>query len=130
VTGGENLADVDRMLRGTHGNAGVIPKQIADQLRGREFASFDEFRSALWRLVADSSYAGEFSAKQVSRMQCGLAPRADPSQWVGGLKNYVLHHVQPIHGGGPVFDLDNLRIVSPRLHQEILAKAYHFKLLR
>ena len=32
----------------------------------------------------------------------------------------------PIHDGGGVFDLDNIAIVTPRMHQEILDKTYHF----
>ena len=32
------------------------------------------------------------------------------------LKSYHLHHVKPIAEGGAVYDLDNIRVVTPRLH--------------
>ncbi len=40
---------------------------------------------------------------------------------------YELHHKKPIWDGGDVYNLDNLVIVSPRYHQEILDKDYHFQ---
>ncbi|MDI7277917.1 MAG: hypothetical protein QME94_18200, partial [Anaerolineae bacterium] len=129
VTGAEKLADVGRMMRGTHANAGVIPREIGDRLAGRYFADFTQFRQEFWKLLAGSQYASEFSTRNVKRMACGLAPRAHPSQWYGKSKSYLLHHAEPIHAGGLVYDLGNLRIVTPRLHQEVLAKALHYKLV-
>lgn len=41
-------------LRGSEGNAGAVPGQVADKLRGRRFSSFDEFRAAFWKAVADT----------------------------------------------------------------------------
>ena len=126
VSGGENLSDVSRMMRGSNGNAGVIPKEIADNLRGRNFNNFDEFREAFWQEVGNSKYANEFGASNITRMKDGLAPIAQKSQQYGKIKSYVLHHMDPIYNGGGVYDLDNLRIVTPRFHQEILDKGFHF----
>lgn len=81
-------------MRGTQGNIGLIPQEVADKLSGRSFNNFNEFRSAFWKEIANSSY--------------------------------VLHHKTPIHAGGGVYDLNNLVIVTPRMHQEILDKVYHF----
>lgn len=39
--------------------------------------------------------------------------------------HYNIHHNQPIHVGGGVFDVDNMTVVSPRMHEEILSKMYH-----
>lgn len=36
-------------MRGSNGNVGVIPKEIADNLRGKSFNNFDEFREAFWQ---------------------------------------------------------------------------------
>jgi hypothetical protein len=114
-------------LRGTHGNAGTIPGQVADALRGRTFNSFDEFRGAFWQAVAaDPALAGQFGTANLQRMANGLSPIAPVSQQVGGLRSYVLHHKQPIHAGGAVYDLDNLLVVTPRIHKEILSPAFHF----
>lgn len=59
-------------------------------------------------------------------MKKGFAPIAHSSQQYKGLKSYVLHHSTPIHAGGGVYDMSNISIVTPRMHQEILEKGYHF----
>ena len=125
VTGSGN-GNVSRMMRGTQGNIGLIPQEIANKLSGRSFNSFDDFRSAFWKEVANSSYASEFSTKNITRMSKGLAPKVVKSQQYGRLSSYILHHKTPIHAGGGVYDLNNLVIVTPIMHQEILDKAYHF----
>ncbi|WP_413081246.1 HNH endonuclease signature motif containing protein [Yersinia vastinensis] len=38
---------------------------------------------------------------------------------VGGREKYEIHHVNPINGGGAVYDIDNLRVVTPKRHIEI-----------
>ncbi len=123
---GENLPDTDKMMRGTEGNLGIIPKDIADQLKGREFKSFDEFRSEFWKTVGNSKYASEFSTANVSNMRNGYAPFVTESQTLGGRVRYELHHKVPIHAGGSVYDLNNLVVVTPLYHVDILDRAYHF----
>jgi hypothetical protein len=56
----------------------------------------------------------------------GNAPIAPKAEHYGKLKSYILHHKQLIEKGGEVYNLDNLIITSPRMHQIILAPAYHF----
>ncbi|WP_169437610.1 DUF6531 domain-containing protein [Longispora albida] len=113
-------------LRGTEGNAGRFPSQIADQLRGQRFSTFDDFRKAFWVAVGnDAGLSSGFSPGNIGRMKNGHAPIAHTSQWNGG-KSYVLHHVQPIQRGGGVYDMDNLVIVTPLYHSQILDGAYHF----
>ncbi len=49
-------------MRGTEGNLGLFPKQVADKLKGREFKNFAEFRSEFWKAVADDpDLAKQFS---------------------------------------------------------------------
>ncbi|MFE9444815.1 HNH endonuclease signature motif containing protein [Streptomyces sp. NPDC006602] len=43
-----------------------------------------------------------------------------------GQGRYVLHHINPIQHGGGVYDLDNLVVVTPQYHKEILDGGYHF----
>ena len=125
VTGSGN-SNVSRMMRGKQGNIGLIPQEVASKLKGRSFNGFDDFRGEFWKEVANSSYAKEFSFSNVGRMQKGLAPRVLDTQQYDGALSYVLHHKKPIYDGGGVYDLDNLVIVTPRMHQEILDKSYHF----
>jgi hypothetical protein len=128
AVGGETLPKVEgRWLRGTAGNAGRIPPQIAEQLRGQQFKSLDAFREQFWRTVAaDENLASQFSTANQSRMREGLAPIAMKSQQLGEQTSYILHHVQPIQQGGGVVDLDNLVVVTPRYHKEILEPGYHY----
>lgn len=78
------------------------------------------------KTVADSSYANEFNRMNRMRMLEGKAPYTPGSEQYGAHKVYVLHHKQPIHQGGDVYNLDNLIIVSPKTHQTTLDPAYHF----
>ena len=126
ATGGENLSNPIKSMRGSNGNIGLVPKEVADNLRGREFNSFDDFRNAFWQEYSTSSYASEFSKANIKRMSQGLAPKAPASQQYRNITSYVLHHKNPIYNGGGVYDLDNIIISSPRMHQEILDKGFHF----
>uniref|UniRef100_UPI00035E9A5E RHS repeat domain-containing protein n=1 Tax=Paenibacillus fonticola TaxID=379896 RepID=UPI00035E9A5E len=126
VATSSKASDTNKMMRGTDGNAGVVPKDVADKLNGKQFNNFDEFRREFWKAVSNSKYSKEFSSANIKRIQQGYAPIATKSQQYGGHKSYILHHKTPIQHGGGVYNVDNILIVSPRLHQEILNKSYHF----
>ncbi len=97
-----------------------IPSQIADKLRGREFDNFREFREAFWLEVAkDPELAKQFNPGNKWAMGNGYAPYPIPSEQVGGREKFELHHVKLISEDGPVYDVDNLRILTPKRHIEI-----------
>jgi hypothetical protein len=124
---GNGKSIIGQWLRGTERNAGLFPKSVADKLKGKQFKNFDEFREAFWKEVANEpSLASQFEPQQVSRMKEGGAPFVRSSQQLGGQRNYVLHHKTPINQGGGVYDMDNLYIVTPKYHKEILDPAYHY----
>jgi len=120
------LPQVQNMLRGTHNNVGIIPDEIGVLLQGKTFKSFDDFRSTFWKTVAQTKYAQEFGAMNMKRMSKGIAPQAMESQQLGKRMSYELHHKQPIVQNGAVYDISNMIIVTPRHHQEILKKGYHY----
>ena len=126
--GGEDLRRIEgAWLRGTHGNAGVVPGQVADALRGKQFRDFDDFREQFWKTVAaDKGLASEFGSANVARMREGLAPIAHSSQHLGEQRSYILHHRTPIQHGGGVFDLDNIAVVTPRYHKDMLDPTLHY----
>jgi len=100
VKGFGRVVKGDRWLRGSHGNAGFVPAQIAQRLTGRQFKNFDAFREAFWREVAaDANLSKAFKPSNVARMRDGTAPIAHPTQWVGAKKSYELHHAKPIQHG-------------------------------
>jgi hypothetical protein len=129
ASGGSRLpTNPKTILRGTEGNAGVIPREIAERLTGRRYASFKSFRETFWRTVADSPYAAEFqriNVRNLSRMRKGYAPLVSSTQMFKGQFKFILHHRRPISHGGGVFDIENLTITSPRYHAEVLEAAFH-----
>ncbi len=117
---GGNLPEVkegDRWLKGTQGNAGKVPAQVANKLAGREFKTFDEFRNAFWKEVAnDPVLSKDFNPQSLGRMKKGMAPYVDPSESVGGRRVYELDHMQEIQDDGNVYDMNNIIIRTPYNH--------------
>jgi len=124
---GNGVEITGNWLRGTEKNAGLFPKSIADKMKGKTYNNFDEFRQDFWKNVADdATLSKQFTQDNIYRMKAGAAPRAELSQQLGGQQSYVLHHKKPINQGGAVYDMDNLQIVTPRFHKEILLPEYHY----
>ncbi|MEB5837034.1 S-type pyocin domain-containing protein [Pantoea dispersa] len=97
-----------------------VPTRIVNNLLGKEYRSFDAFREALWKEIAtDSQLASQFNKQNVERMKNGLAPRVPMKESVGGRRSFELHHVKLISQGGEVYDVDNIRVVTPKRHIEI-----------
>lgn len=114
-------------LRGTAGNAGRVPDSVRAALDGQSFSSRADFRAAFWRAAGDDpALASQFSPSNVTLMQSGRAPIAPSSQHFGGRTRYELHHVTPVSRGGAEFDLDNIVVVTPRYHQDVLSTSYHY----
>ncbi|WP_256350281.1 S-type pyocin domain-containing protein [Pseudomonas sp. P7759] len=105
----------------SQGKGAPIPSQIADQLRGKEFKNFKGFREALWKAVAnDPELATQFSSVNMGRMRKnGYAPYAIPSEQVGEKSKYELHHVIFLKNDGELYDIDNLRVVTPKEHDAL-----------
>ena len=119
VTGqGEDVAGI--WLIGASSGVGVpIPSDVADALRGREFKSFDTFRAALWKAASGSTASDQFVKQSVGRMRTGRAPRVRKADRVGGRLSYELHHIAKVSEGGGVYDVDNLRVNTPRNHIDL-----------
>ncbi|UZE00845.1 S-type pyocin domain-containing protein [Pseudomonas mediterranea] len=101
----------------SQGDGAPIPSQIADQLRGQKFKNFREFREIFWSAVAsDTTLAGQFKTVNLSRMKKGYAPYAIPSEQVGGKVKFELHHVIFLKNNGALYDIDNIRVVTPKQH--------------
>ncbi|TSE03827.1 HNH endonuclease [Aquimarina algiphila] len=126
VVKGKGVKINGKWLKGTHGNAGFFPEAIAKKMKGKTFNNFDEFREAFWKNVSDDPrLADQFSDSNKALMKKGKAPKVSNTQNLGGQNTYQLHHKKPINQGGGVYDMDNLFIVTPRYHKEILLPAYH-----
>jgi hypothetical protein len=120
VTGiGEDVSGI--WLAGASSGLGApIPTRIADQLRGRKFSSFNTFRRAFWVSVSrDPKLSSQFSSKDLDRMRVGNAPRALYADTVGSRLSHEIHHVELISEGGEVYNVDNLRVNTPKNHIEV-----------
>ncbi|WP_338584777.1 S-type pyocin domain-containing protein [Pseudomonas sp. MAG733B] len=104
----------------SQGDGAVIPNQIADKLRGRDFPNFRAFREALWKAAAnDPELSKQFSANNIEEMKHGRAPFSRKNDRVGGQVKFEMHHVNHISKGGEVYDIDNIRVVTPKRHSEL-----------
>jgi hypothetical protein len=107
--------------------AGEIPQQVATKLRGQTFKNFDDFRIKFWKAVSEvPEIANEFSSSNQQRMSMGHAPHVPEGAESASHKTYILHHINPIHNGGGVYDLGNLVVVSPKYHDVILPSNFHY----
>ena len=99
----------------------AIPSRIAAQLVDREFRTFDDFRIAFWKAIAnDEVLAKQFSAQNISAMKAsGTAPFAPGQDHYMSHRKYILHHMIPISESGAVYDIDNIRVVTPKAHNSI-----------
>ncbi|WP_064116857.1 S-type pyocin domain-containing protein [Pseudomonas fluorescens] len=100
-----------------------IPAQIADKLRGREFSSFKAFRRAFWKAMGqDEMLSAQFTKLRQTDMRKKLAPTAVPQEQVGKRAKLEIHHHDPISEGGEVYNMDNLKVMTPRAHIKIHKK--------
>jgi hypothetical protein len=96
-----------------------IPSQIADKLRGKEFSSFDAFRKAFWIEVSkDESLMSQFNKQNQRRMVLGKSPKTRSMDKAGKRNSFEIHHVEEISKGGKVYDVGNLRLMTPKRHIE------------
>ena len=97
-----------------------VPAQVAALLKGKTFPTFDDFRSAFWKAVGGiPELAGQFSPQNRGLMRRGYAPKAPQEHQTPDQKVFILHHHVPISKGGAVYDVDNIKVVSPKRHHEL-----------
>ncbi|MFJ4429609.1 S-type pyocin domain-containing protein [Pseudomonas sp. NPDC089395] len=113
--------DATVWLAGANQGQGVaIPPRIADKLRGRNFSSWRRAREAIWVAVSeDPILMSQFSKSNKTLLRNGYAPSAIPSEHAGSNRAFEIHHVIPLRDGGAVYDIDNLRITTPKNHVRI-----------
>ncbi len=111
----------DKWLNDAGKENGVpIPDRIADKLRDQKFNNFDEFRRKLWEEVSkDPELSKNFIQSNRTRMRNGLSPRARYKDSVGGRRSFELYHDKQISQGGEVYDIDNIRVATPKRHIDI-----------
>ncbi|WP_296267285.1 S-type pyocin domain-containing protein [Pseudomonas sp. UBA6562] len=101
----------------------AIPPRIADKLRGMKASNWDKARNLIWSAIAeDPILAPQFKLANQRLLLKGNAPFVIPTEQVGERMVFEIHHIVPISKGGAVYDIDNLRIMTPRQHVKIHSK--------
>lgn len=67
-------------------------------------------------MVADSELAKQFKRHNIERMRDGLSPIPQQTEHVGKRISFELHHLHEIGKGGEVYNIDNIRVLTPRQH--------------
>ncbi|MNE64776.1 Pyocin-S2 [compost metagenome] len=94
-----------------------IPLQIANQLRGMEFKSFRKFREAFWKAVANNpDLSTQFIEGTLDILRKGRAAPVRKSERAGRRIKIELHHHKHLSQGGGVYDIDNIRLMTPKRH--------------
>ncbi|MEI9482600.1 S-type pyocin domain-containing protein [Enterobacter cancerogenus] len=102
------------------GNGSPVPTQIADRLRGRTFANFDQFRKAFWLEVSkEPELSKQFRGSNQAHIRKGNSPYTRDAERAGGRERFEIHHIEPISQGGEVYNVDNMGITTPKRHIEI-----------
>lgn len=106
----------------THEKGAYIPSSIAEKLRGRSFSRFDKFREAFWTEVGrDPELVNQFSPFNQGKLHTGKAPNVKEGESGSRSEVFELHHVWEIQDGGPVYDMDNIILLTSSAHKEITA---------
>lgn len=118
---GEILSDNARWLETASSGLGApISSQVADKLRGRTFRNFGHFREEFWLAVSECpELLRQFTKSNQTIIKSKGAPFVIEEQAIGGRELFELHHIEQIQYDGPVYDIDNLRINTPRNHIRI-----------
>lgn len=123
ATGAGQVVGANWLGSAAENSGAPIPDQIADRLRGQDFRDFKDFREKFWELVpSDSELAKQFSKSNLKLMRKGSAPFPIPAEHVGGRDKFEIHHINAISDGGAVYDMENMRITTPKNHIEIHKK--------
>lgn len=113
VTGNGHTVTADWWATAQQDQGAVIPVDMSDYLRSREFKSFDTFDKNIWRMMAESSLTNTFDEINRKRIAKGFPPYALKSFWADGRREYEIRIGTPTDLGVDDFNLDTLRIVPP-----------------
>ena len=122
--GGEDLPAIAPGQSWLDQDMGLVPKQVADQLRGKYFMNWNVFREAFWKAVYNvPQLRSQFKEISQVEMSAGRAPFAPKHLQVGGQIKFEIDHMEPISIGWEriLYDLDNLLVVAPKHHNALTA---------
>lgn len=119
ASGAGKRVGADWLSEGIRNGAMPIPASVAEKLEGRRFGSFDSYRRAFWKAVAeDPELSEQFDRNNKLRIQNGLAPRVPEAGYAGKRTRWELDHIEPLWADGNLYGSENIQIMTPRAHIE------------
>ncbi|MEA9393616.1 HNH endonuclease, partial [Acerihabitans sp. TG2] len=77
------------------------------------------FRTSFWIEVSKNpELVNQFSEFNVEAIEKGVAPFSIKAEQVGKRRKFELHHISLVSKGGEVYNIDNIRILTPKRHIE------------
>jgi hypothetical protein len=118
--GGEDLPALEPGQTWLDKGVGRIPKEVADQLRGRSFTDWRNFRQEFWKAVANvPQLMAQFNDVNQARMHDKRPPIAAKKDQLGGRRiSMELDHAEPLDiiGYRGLYDLGNIFVAPPRVN--------------
>jgi hypothetical protein len=119
ASGAGQQVGADWLNAGIRTGAMPIPASVAERLEGRRFGSFDAYRRAFWKAVAqEPELMGQFDRRSQEAIKKGFAPSTPKSVRVGKRDRWELDHINPLWNNGELYGADNLQIMPPKSHIE------------
>lgn len=82
--------------------------------------NFREFRETFWKAVAsDPELAKQFILTNRDRMITGKAAKSRKADAVGKRSSFELHHIDEVAKGGDIYNIENIRVLTPKRHIDI-----------
>jgi hypothetical protein len=125
ATGGANNPEAGANWFQPNNGFAHFPREIAEVLRYRVFATFDDFREAVYRAIhANPTLRANFSAVDQAELAAGRAPFAPAGHEVGSRIKMEIDHMDEIRimGHQTVYDMEQLLFVSPKNHLKLHSK--------
>lgn len=74
----------------------------------------------MWTAVGnDAELLSQFNSTNKDWLAKGNSPFAPKAERNGENARYEIHHIENIQHGGAVYDIENLRVATPKRHAEI-----------
>lgn len=119
ASGAGKQVGADWLREGVRNGAMPIPASVAEKLEGRKFGSFDSYRRAFWKAVAeDPELLGQFDERNQNAIRKGLAPTSPKSARVGQRDRWELDHIEPLWKDGELYNSENIQLMNPKSHVE------------
>lgn len=114
----QNLSNCSRLRRAS------APLTFRSQLNigwrlSCHLAAFSSIKNTSASHLLTGLLQGKFKLQNQANLKKSKSPFVRKSERVGERKRYELHHLKRIKDDGAVYDVDNIRVMTPKRHIDI-----------